>query len=208
VAKEANRSRIAMKLGHVRQSERQLETTMTQETLYLDLAKHFERRAPVRATDDIDRHADSAFASYLEALITYAQFAVPVLVYMGTHVADHIIDRVTDGAVDKDTDAARAFGKKFIERFYKEVRQPTLNFDPKEFENIASQADEFGVVLIRRASVLKDDDLDKGIATGQAAAHEFLKSQLNFSDDEARHVTGLMVVDIHKAIERTRDKEA
>jgi hypothetical protein len=184
------------------------ETTMTQETLYLDLTKHFERRAAVRATDDVDRHADSAFASYLEALITYAQFAVPVLIYMGTHVADHIIDRVTDGAVDKATDTARAFGKKYIERFYKEVRQPTLNFDPMEFENIASQADEFGVVLIRRASVLQDDDLEEGMATGQAAVREFLKSQLNFSDEEAKRVTGLMVVDIRKAIQRSRDKEA
>jgi hypothetical protein len=180
---------------------------MTQESLYLDMTKHFERLAPLRATGDTDRHTDSAFASFLEALTTYAHFAAPMLLYIGTRAGDHLIDRVTDGVVDKAIAAARRFGQSFLERLRKEVARPTTNFDPKEFETVASQADEFGVVLTRRASALQDGELKNSIADGQAAARSFLISQLGFSNDEAERVTQSIAVDIRKAIERTRTKD-
>lgn len=177
---------------------------MTDETLYLELAKEFERRAAARATDDIDRHTNSAFVNYLEALITYAHFATPFLAYIGLHSAEHLINRVTDGAIDKAIDAARRFAKRFVERLHKEVQQPTLNFDPKEFETVASQADAFSVVLFRQAPALDDVELERGIERGRAAARDFLKSQLHFADQEAERIAETMAIDVRKAIKGTK----
>jgi hypothetical protein len=178
---------------------------MSEEILYENLALHFQKRAAVRATSDVVRHTDSPFIAYLEALATYAQFAEPILLYLGQHAADHLIEKATDGVIDKALEAARGFRQKVLDRLKREAVSPTQNQDLKEFDTVSSEADTFSEPFIRQASTLKEQQLEEILEIGQKAARQFVRDRLGFDDDGADHVTVSILIDIRKVIKRERD---
>jgi hypothetical protein len=170
---------------------------LTQKALFEALTVHFQERAAFRSLDDRHRHTDGGIASYLEALIAFAAFVPPALSYIAAHVGKHLIDRATDALIEKAKKSASEFMSTGLKRL---SGKPTVNFNPKEFDEIASKADEFSDLFIHQSQLLERKALEEALEIGRLSAQKLMSEQLKLDNEEAHRVAISMVIDIRKAV--------
>ncbi len=175
---------------------------MTQKTLYERMSVHFHDRAQLRSLDDQHRHTDGGIASYLEALVTYAQFVLPVLPYIAKHVGEHLADRATDAVIDKAVGSATEFVERGLKRLSK---KPSASFDFREFDETASRADKFSDLFIQQSRLLDESGLEEALEVGRKSAQKLLSEQFKIVGEDAHRVTISMVIDIRREIRPAGD---